>query len=113
MTMVERLNKLTYGPLLGLKPGTVIGIFRDKQESVRFAGREPWNHPVKNRNVFWDLTRHKKIKYLGNYRSTLVPAIFFDANALYDEAFKRKVRVELLALQFDPDELQIFTYQIK
>ena len=113
MTMVERLNSLTYGPMLGLKPGTVIGIFRDKLESVRFAGREPWNHPVKNRNVFRDLTRHKKIKYQGNYRSTLVPAIFLVASALYDEAFKRKVRVELLVLQFDPDELQIFTYQIK
>lgn len=113
MTMVERLNKLTYGPLLDLESDTVIGIFRDKQEVVRFAGREPWNHPVKNRNVFWDLTLHKKIKYLGNYRSTLVPAIFFGANMLYDEAFKRKVRVELLMLQFDPDELQIFTYQIK
>lgn len=47
MTMVERLNKLTYGPLLDLESDTVIGIFRDKQEVVRFAGREPWNHPVK------------------------------------------------------------------
>ena len=109
--MNDRFIELAYVHMHDMSKNVVIGVFRDKSEIVRFGGLEPWVYPRRNEKVFNELILSKRIRYLGNYKTILTPAIFFGVKALYDETFKRKMLVELERLQFDPDELQILSYE--
>lgn len=115
MAKQNRLNdifiELAYVHMRDMKKNVVIGVFRDKEEVVRFGGLEPWVYPVRSERTFKDLLLSTKIRYLGNYTTVLVPAIFFGVKVLYEETAKRKMLVELERLRFDPDKLQILSYE--